>query len=60
MPPRLARTGTVSINEASVWEEGHVPFGGAAGKGSGIGRNGGRHPMEQVYAEQKTIFLHVG
>lgn len=38
-------TGTVNINDTSNYWELHIPFGGASGKDSGIGRVGGRHAL---------------
>lgn len=38
-------TGIVNINDTSNYWELHIPFGGIAGKDSGIGRVGGRHAL---------------
>jgi succinate-semialdehyde dehydrogenase/glutarate-semialdehyde dehydrogenase len=38
-------TGTVNINDTSNYWELHIPFGGASGKDSGIGRVGGRYAL---------------
>lgn len=38
-------TGTVNINDTSNYWELHIPFGGASGKDSGMGRVGGRHAL---------------
>lgn len=38
-------TGVVNINDTSNYWELHIPFGGASGKDSGIGRVGGRHAL---------------
>jgi acyl-CoA reductase-like NAD-dependent aldehyde dehydrogenase len=54
-----ARVGWVNINESSNYWESHLPFGGRAGSQSGLGRVGGRHPME-TFTELKTVVLNVG
>jgi succinate-semialdehyde dehydrogenase/glutarate-semialdehyde dehydrogenase len=54
-----ARVGWVNINESSNYWESHLPFGGRAGSQSGLGRVGGRHPME-TFTELKTVLLNVG
>lgn len=38
-------TGMVNINDTSNYWELHIPFGGASGKDSGMGRVGGRHAL---------------
>ena len=38
-------TGIVNINDTSNYWELHIPFGGASGKQSGIGRVGGKHAL---------------
>ena len=48
------RTGIVNVNETSDYWEPHIPFGGASGKRSGIGRIGGRHTLEEM-SDLKTI-----
>jgi acyl-CoA reductase-like NAD-dependent aldehyde dehydrogenase len=40
--------GIVNINAATIHWETHVPFGGASGTSSGIGRLGGRHALEAM------------
>jgi acyl-CoA reductase-like NAD-dependent aldehyde dehydrogenase len=55
-----ASSGTVVINDATIYNELHIPFGGAAGKGSGLGRAQSRVPMETVFTELKTIWAHIG
>src|SRR6478735_8210335 len=42
------RTGLVNINETTNYWETHLPFGGRAGTVSGIGRVGGRYPMDTL------------
>jgi acyl-CoA reductase-like NAD-dependent aldehyde dehydrogenase len=54
-----ARVGWVNINESSNYWESHLPFGGRAGSHSGLGRVGGRHPME-AFTELKTVVLNLG
>ena len=50
--------GWVNINESSNYWEAHLPFGGRAGKQSGIGRVGGRFALEQM-SDLKTIVIEV-
>jgi succinate-semialdehyde dehydrogenase/glutarate-semialdehyde dehydrogenase len=38
-------TGIVNINDTSNYWELHIPFGGASGKDSGVGRVGGKHAL---------------
>lgn len=53
------RAGWVNINASSNHWESHLPFGGRAGSSSGVGRVGGRHPME-TFTELKTVVAEVG
>jgi len=48
------RTGLVNINETTNYWENHLPFGGRAGTVSGVGRVGGRYPMDTL-TELQTI-----
>jgi acyl-CoA reductase-like NAD-dependent aldehyde dehydrogenase len=50
--------GLVNINSATCYWELHLPFGGAAGKKSGIGRLGGKHSLREV-TEIKTITFDI-
>ena len=50
--------GIVNINSPSSYWELHLPFGGAPGKSSGIGRLGGKHTLQAV-TEIKTITFNV-
>src|ERR1700730_6714599 len=50
--------GWVNVNESSNYWEAHLPFGGRAGKQSGIGRVGGRFALEQMSA-LKTIVIEI-
>jgi acyl-CoA reductase-like NAD-dependent aldehyde dehydrogenase len=50
------RTGLVNINETTNYWENHLPFGGRAGTVSGIGRVGGRYPMETL-TELQTVVI---
>mgnify|MGYP000954956401 CR=1 FL=1 len=53
------RTGIVVVNDFTDYWELHIPFGGASGKRSGIGRIGGRHALMEM-TDLKTIVLDVG
>ena len=53
------RTGWVNVNEGTNYWESHLPFGGRAGSMSGVGRVGGRFPMERL-TELKTIVIDLG
>ena len=50
-------TGMVHINDCSVLDEPHVPFGGV--KDSGVGREGGRYSMDEM-TEVKWITVQMG
>lgn len=50
-----ARTGLVNINETTNYWEAHLPFGGRAGSISGLGRVGGRYPMETLTELQTVV-----
>ena len=52
-------SGSVVVNDTSNYWELHLPFGGRAGRGSGRGRLGGRHTLEE-FTEIKTISFDVG
>ncbi|MEQ8968328.1 MAG: aldehyde dehydrogenase family protein [Azospirillaceae bacterium] len=47
-------TGLVNINDTSNYWELQIPFGGYAGKDSGVGRIGGRHTLVAM-SELKTV-----
>jgi succinate-semialdehyde dehydrogenase/glutarate-semialdehyde dehydrogenase len=49
-------TGWVNINESSNYWEAHIPFGGRAGKDSGLGRVGGHFALEQM-TDLKTVII---
>jgi acyl-CoA reductase-like NAD-dependent aldehyde dehydrogenase len=51
------RTGLVNVNETTNYWENHLPFGGRAGTVSGIGRVGGRYPMDTL-TELQTIVVN--
>jgi succinate-semialdehyde dehydrogenase/glutarate-semialdehyde dehydrogenase len=53
------RTGIVMVNEFTDYWELHIPFGGASGKRSGIGRIGGRRAIEEM-TDLKTLVFEVG
>ena len=50
------RTGIVNINDSTNYWELHIPFGGASGKRSGIGRLGGKYTMMEM-TDLKTITI---
>ena len=50
------RMGLVNINETTNHWELHLPWGGRAGSASGIGRVGGRYPMETLTELQTVTF----
>jgi len=50
------RTGWVNVNEGTNYWESHLPFGGAAGSASGVGRVGGRFSAERL-TELKTVVV---
>lgn len=50
-------TGMVHVNDCSVMDEPHVPFGGV--KDSGVGREGGRYSMDEM-TEVKWITVQMG
>lgn len=52
------RTGWVNINASTNHWESHLPFGGRAGSHSGVGRVGGRYPME-TFTELKTVIVNL-
>jgi acyl-CoA reductase-like NAD-dependent aldehyde dehydrogenase len=51
--------GWVNVNESTNYWESHLPFGGRAGSGSGVGRVGGSQVLE-AFTEPKTIVLTLG
>ncbi|HEX7003675.1 MAG TPA: aldehyde dehydrogenase family protein [Trueperaceae bacterium] len=53
------KTGTVNVNDASTYWELHVPFGGASGKFSGVGRVGGKYALREM-SDLKTISIDLG
>ncbi|MFF1690194.1 MULTISPECIES: aldehyde dehydrogenase family protein [unclassified Streptomyces] len=55
-----APSGLVNVNSRPGDTETHLPFGGRAGKLSGIGKILGRYPMEDVFTELKLISLKLG
>jgi succinate-semialdehyde dehydrogenase/glutarate-semialdehyde dehydrogenase len=52
------RAGWVNINEGTNYWESHLPFGGRAGSGSGLGRVGGRFAIERL-TELKTVVINL-
>jgi succinate-semialdehyde dehydrogenase/glutarate-semialdehyde dehydrogenase len=51
--------GWVNVNESTNYWESHLPFGGRAGKSSGVGRVGGSSVLE-AFTEPKTVVLTLG
>jgi acyl-CoA reductase-like NAD-dependent aldehyde dehydrogenase len=49
--------GLVNINETTNYWEAHLPWGGRARSDSGIGRVGGRYPMDTL-TELQTVLIH--
>lgn len=52
------RTGIVNVNDSTNYWELHIPFGGASGRRSGIGRLGGKHTLLEM-TDLRTICLDV-
>lgn len=52
------RAGIVNINENSNYWEPHIPFGGVAGKSSGLGRVGGKYSIMEM-SDLKTICMNI-
>jgi succinate-semialdehyde dehydrogenase/glutarate-semialdehyde dehydrogenase len=50
------KAGIVNVNESPNYWEIHVPFGGSAGKRSGVGRLGGKHTVLEM-TDLKTIVI---
>jgi acyl-CoA reductase-like NAD-dependent aldehyde dehydrogenase len=57
-PAWAVRAGWVNVNEGTNYWESHLPFGGASGSRSGVGRVGGRFSMDRL-TELKTIVIDV-
>lgn len=53
------QAGIVNINDTSNYWELHIPFGGASGKDSGVGRLGGRHTL-MAMSDLRTATITVG
>ena len=51
--------GWVNVNESTNYWESHLPFGGRAGSGSGVGRVGGSQVLE-AFTEPKTVVVTLG
>jgi acyl-CoA reductase-like NAD-dependent aldehyde dehydrogenase len=51
--------GWVNVNESTNYWESHLPFGGRAGKSSGVGRVGGNSVLD-AFTEPKTVVLTLG
>ena len=52
------RTGIVNVNDSTNYWELHIPFGGVAGKRSGIGRLGGKYTLMEM-TDLRTICFDV-
>lgn len=48
------RSGIINVNDGNTYWEGHIPFGGAAGTDSGLGRLGGKHTL-MAMSDLRTI-----
>ncbi len=55
-----ARSGLVVVNDSSLYWELHIPFGGAAGTRSGLGRLGGADTIKALSDVRTTIVDHSG
>ena len=53
-----ARAGWVNINEGTNYWEPHLPFGGASGSRSGLGRVGGRFTIDR-FTQLKTVIVNL-
>jgi acyl-CoA reductase-like NAD-dependent aldehyde dehydrogenase len=53
------KAGNVNVNDTSTYWELHIPFGGASGKSSGVGRVGGKYALRAM-SDLKTISIDVG
>ena len=53
-----AGSGWVNVNASTNHWESHLPFGGGSGSLSGIGRVGGRYPLE-TFTELKTVIVNL-
>ena len=49
----------MNVNENSNYWEAHIPFGGASGTQSGIGRLGGKYTIMEM-TDLRTIYFDVG
>ncbi len=53
------QTGIVNVNDSSIYWEPHIPFGGASGKKSGVGRLGGVDTINALSDVRTAIFSAV-
>ena len=53
-----ARAGWVNVNEGTNYWEPHLPFGGASGSSSGLGRVGGRFTIDR-FTQLKTVVVNL-
>jgi len=53
------QTGIVVVNDFTDYWELHIPFGGASGKRSGVGRLGGKHTIMEM-TDLKTVCFEIG
>lgn len=56
---RSLEAGIVNVNESPTYWEPHTPFGGYAGKRSGLGRLGGKYTILEL-SQMKTAVIDVG
>ena len=50
--------GVVNVNESAAYWDGRIPFGGYSGKGSGVGRLGGKETILSM-TQLKSIVMDV-
>jgi len=55
---RSLEAGIVNVNESPTYWEPHTPFGGYAGKRSGLGRLGGKYTIQEL-SQMKTAVVDV-
>jgi succinate-semialdehyde dehydrogenase/glutarate-semialdehyde dehydrogenase len=56
---KALRSGIVNINETPDYWEAHVPYGGAAGTSSGLGRLGGMNTLREML-DVRSMIIDLG